>query len=203
MWRRNAVRLEVPEEFAEVLRKIEREVAPENVVNWLEWASRNPEGAKRIAKAYKKLGRCGRHEFEVCLLLNYSPEEAVRSAERRDRESREKRSLLSKVVANSRKGGYRFKLWNGVECVILFDEEAEAYWFHFNVAGEEISILYKRKFLWMALDTLKYRGVNRVGIKTIAYQGKFYSYSFPSVAETLVKAIEENVNPKVLAAVNL
>lgn len=89
------MKIEVPEDFVEVLRKIEREVPPENVVNWLEWASQNPEGARRLVEVLSRLGRAGRHEFEVCLWFGMGPEDAVKSAIEDDLKHRRKRSLLS------------------------------------------------------------------------------------------------------------
>ncbi|MCS7114094.1 MAG: hypothetical protein N0A00_01580 [Candidatus Bathyarchaeota archaeon] len=113
--------VEVADEFVEVLKNVERDVPPGNVVDWLEWASKNPEEAKRLAETYGRLSWCGRHKFAVCLWCGESPDYAIKSAVEEDEKHRSKRSILSKAIINAKKGGYRFTMPNGVECTVVRD----------------------------------------------------------------------------------
>lgn len=191
----------IPDEFIEVLKEIKMEVPPRNVVDWLEWASRNPEDAKRLAEAYRGLGRSGRHEFAVALLRGESPDRAIESAVEDDAECRKKRSLLSKVIADAKKGGYRFTTPNGVECIVVRDRSDEGYWFNFKVEGEEIGILYGRRSLLCALELWGSGSAYKHRIKAVLYKDKLYS-PYADIAKAIIRAVEENMKPEVLTAVD-
>ena len=194
------MRFDVPEEFVKVLEEIEREVSPRRIIKWLEWASQNPNEAKHIAEAYKRLGRSGRHEFVICLLIGNTPDHALESAVDEDSEYRKKRSVLSKLIADAKKGGFKFRLPNGVECTVKRDDEE--YRFNFTVAGEEISVIHSKRGLLYALEMWMKGEAPRHCEETIIYKGKIYG-SLSNIGLILLKAIEENMKPEVLLAVNI
>ncbi|MGC8832318.1 MAG: hypothetical protein ACP5PQ_07040 [Thermoproteota archaeon] len=112
------------------------------------------------------------------------------------------RSLLSKATAQSKKDGYRYKLSNGVECVVLKDRNDDGYWFNFKVAEENIGILYGRRALFFALDRLQSSQTpSNYGIEVIRYRGKHYYVATPT-GELLLKAVAENQKPEVIATVD-
>lgn len=195
------MRFEIPKEFIEVIMEIEKDVRPGSVINWLEWASRNPEEAKRLAEAYRGLGWSGRHELATALWCGESPDHAIKSAIKYDKEYRKKRSLLSRAIANAKKDGYRFTMPNGVECTVVRDKGKDAYWFNFKVAGEEIGILYGHRGLLYALESWGSGYASKYNIEVVFYKDKFYA-PYTDIAKTLVRAVEENMKPEVLATVN-
>lgn len=198
------MKLEVPDEFIEVLKSVSKEIGPEHVVDALKWASENPEKARKTAEAYKRLGMQGKHEFADSLWLGFDPGMAIENAVKRDLKARERRSLLGKAIAHSKRDGYKFKLPNGVECVVLKDCNDDGYWFNFKVAGEEIGVLYKRRALSFALEELKHSSApSRYGIRAIRFRGKDYYGSTSRIWEHLLKAVEENQKPEVLATIGV
>lgn len=195
------MKFHIPDKFVEVLKEIEMEVPPGNVVDWLEWASRNPEDAKRLAEAYRGLGRSGRHRLAVALWHGESPDHAIKSAIEDDAECKKKRSLLSRAIANAKKDGYRFTMPNGVECTVVRDKGEDAYWFHFKVVGEEIGILYSRRGLLYALESWGSGFASEYKIEAVSYKGELYM-PYTDIAKTLIRAAEENMKPEILATVN-
>jgi len=191
-------KLNVHEEFVEVLRKVESDVKPERVIDALEWAAENPEKARKVAEGFSRLGYLGRKEFETCIWLGYDPDYALKSAEGRQADASKKRSLLGKALAEARRGGYRFRMPNGVECTVKYKEER--YELTFNPGGAEVKLIRKSgRDLSYALAELSEGHASRHGIGAIIYKGKAY-YVGSSQAEAVLKAIEENVSPEVSAA---
>jgi len=194
-------KLNVPGEFVEVLKKIEIDVKPENVVDALEWAIENPERARDVAEGFQKLNYLGRKEFETCIWLGYSPDNALESARKRQTENSEKRSLLGKALTGARRGGYKFKMPNGVECIVKYD--GNHYKFTFNPGGVEVTLIRgSGRHFSSILAELQKGYISRYGIDAVIYREKAY-YSGSSQAEAILKAIEENVSPEILAAANL
>ncbi len=192
------MKLDVPDGFINLLEEIEGEVPPRHVIEWLEWASDNPEEARCLVETYRGLGRSGRHEFAVSLLCGTSPDCAIKSALEDDESHRSKRSLISKAIADAKKGGYKFTMPNGVECTVVKD--GDVYWFKF--AGGEAGVLYGRRGLYYAIDAWKNGSTSVYDIISVFYKGKFYE-PFTDVGKTIIEAMVENEKPEVLAAVNL
>jgi hypothetical protein len=193
------VKLNVPKEFIEVLIKVERDVKPEHVIEALEWAAENPEKARKVAEGFSKLGYLGRKEFEICIWLGNDPEKALETAEKRQADVSKNRSLLGKVLAGAKKGGYEFKMPNGVDCTVRYREGQ--YEFTFNLGGAEVTLIREGgRHLSLTLDELLEGHVSRYRIGTIIYKGKVY-YTGARQAEAIINAIEQNVSPEVEAVV--
>jgi len=190
--------LRVPEEIVEVLENIEREVLPEHILNALKWAAKNPEKAKRVAEGFRKLSPLGKKEFEYYIRLGYNPEDALESAEERQTEAHKRRSTLGKILAGARRGGYRLKMPNGVECIVKHD--GNHYKFTFNPGGAEVTLIRESgRHLSYILAELSEGRVSQYWFGVVIYKERAYN-SRSRQAETVLKAIEENVSPEVLAA---
>jgi hypothetical protein len=194
-------KLNVPEEFVEVLRKVEADVKPEHVIGALEWAAENPEKARKVAEGFSRLGYLGRKEFEKGIWLGHDPDYALKSAEERQAGASKMRSLLGKALAEARRGGYRFRMPNGVECAVKYREGC--YELTFNPGGAEVKLIREsgRHLSYTLTDLLEGR-VSPHRIDAIIYKGKAY-YAYSSQGKVILKAIEENVSPEVLAATGL
>ena len=194
-------KLNVPEEFVEVLRKFEADVKPRCVIGALEWAAENPEKARKVAEGFSRLSYLGRKEFETCMRIGHDPDYALKSAEERQAGASKMRSLLGKALAEARRGGYRFRMPNGVECAVKY--KAGRYELTFNPGGAEVKLIREsgRHLSYTLTDLLEGR-VSLYGIYTIIYKGKAY-YAYSSQGKVILKAIEENVSPEVLAATGL
>jgi len=191
-------KLNVPEEFIEVLRKVEADVKPEHVIDALEWAAENPEKARKVAEGFSRLGYLGRKEFETCIWVGHDPDYALKLAEERQADASKKRSLLGKALAEARRGGYRFRMPNGVECTVKY--RAGHYELTFNPGGAEVKLIRESgRDLSYTLAELLEGHVSRYMIPVVIYKGKAY-YAGSSQAEAVLKAIEENVSPEVSAA---
>ena len=195
------IKLNVPEEFVEVLRKVEADVKPEHIIGALEWAAENPEKARKVAESFSRLGYLGRREFETCIWLGNDPDYALKLAEGRQADASKKRSLLGKALAEARRGGYRFRMPNGVECTMKYGEGH--YELTFNPGGAEVKLIREsgRDLSYTLTELLEGR-VSACKIGVIIYKGKAY-YAGSSQAEAVLKATEENVSPEVLAATGL
>lgn len=55
--------VEVPEAFLKALASIRGKMEPRSIIQAIEWASRNPEEAVKVAEAFMRLGRSGRSTF--------------------------------------------------------------------------------------------------------------------------------------------
>jgi len=193
-------KLNVPEEFVKALRKVEERMEPECVVRALEWAAENPEKARKVAKGFRKLGYLGRKEFEACIGLGFDPDEALEAAEKRQADVSKSRSLLGKVLAVARKGGYEFKMPNGVNCTVKYGEGQ--YVFTFNPRGAEVTLIKAGgRYLSITLEELLKGNIRVLRDETIIYKGKAY-YAGSRQAEAFVKAIEQNVSPEVSMVVD-
>jgi hypothetical protein len=194
------MKLDVPDEFVALFMKLDREISPHYIMNALKWASDNPDEAIRVAESWKKLGGNGKREFQTCLSVGYDPPLALKNAEEYEARQHGNFSLLGKAIANAKKGGYRFTLPNGVECIVKVKDGD--YWFTFNPAGENVSLVYRGHNLLMIIQSVKKGNISSYGLQMVVYQGKGYSPHM-STTTTILKAIEENVSPKVLAVVDL
>jgi len=195
------IKLNVPEEFVEVLRKIEADVKPRCVIGALEWATKNPEKARKVAEGFSRLGYLGRKEFETCIWLGNDPDYALKSAEERQADASKIRSLLGKALAEARRGGYRFRMPNGVECTVKYREGC--YELTFNPGGAEVKLVREsNRHLSYTLTELLEGRVSPYKIDAIIYKGKAY-HAYSSQGKVVLKAIEENVSPEVLVATGL
>jgi hypothetical protein len=193
------MKLDVPDDFADLVMKLEREVSPHCIMDALKWASENPDEAIRVAESWRRLRGNSKREFQLFLSCGYVPPLALKNAEEYEVRQHKKFSLLGKAIANAKKGGYRLTLPNGVECIVKVKDGD--YWFNFNVAGETISLVYWPNGLLNAVESVKNGYPSKYKLSMILYQGKSYRVSL-ATAEILLKAIEENVSPKVLAVVD-
>jgi hypothetical protein len=194
------MKLDVPDEFVALFMKLDREISPHYIMDALKWASDNPDEAIRVVESWKKLRENGKREFQLFLLCGYDPPQTLKYAEEYEARQHENFSLLGKAVANAKKDGYRVTLPNGVECIVKAKDGD--YWFMFNPAGEEVSLVYHGHNLLMTIQSVKKGNIGSYGLQMVVYQGKGYSPR-TSTANTILKAIEENVSPKVLAVVDL
>jgi len=97
--------------------------------------------------------------------------------------------------------GYRFRLPNGVWCNLRLKEYPE-FWLRFRVRGENIWLLINGLCLADVVELLKRRGlVPKEDLCMAVYKGQSYSPSHPA-AQAIVKAVEANEKPEVIAAVN-
>lgn len=92
------------------------------------------------------------------------------------------------------KGRVRFKTANGLWCTVKL-KEYPAFWFHFRVDGERISLLYDgRKGLSEIVEALKEHGRAPREQLIAAYYRRYYMLNHPAV-EAILIAIEEKVKP--------
>ena len=97
--------------------------------------------------------------------------------------------------------GYRLRLPNRVWCTIKLREYPE-FWLRFRVRGENIWLLIRGLRLADVAKLLKRRGlVPKEDLCVVVYKGQSYSPSHPA-AQAIVKAVEANERPEVVAAVN-
>ena len=193
---------EVPDEFIDVLMEMEGEVKPEYIIKALKWASDDPEAASFLADKYSRLGRLAREEFEFLIRHGYEPWQALRLAKKRQAEISEERSILTRALNAIKKGGaFRFKMPNGVECIMTEGGGCCEYRFTFLVDGSEIVIerAEKRNIGRFLADLMK--GILLPSYSdNIIYNGRTYNLWSP-LSNILVKAIMENARPEVLAAI--
>jgi hypothetical protein len=97
---------------------------------------------------------------------------------------------------------YRFRLPNGVWCAVKLREYPE-FWLRFRVRGESIWLLVRGSRLADAIELLKRRGlVPTEDLCMVVYGNQSYSPSHPA-ARIIVKAVEANEKPELIAAVNV
>ncbi len=196
------VGLNAPEEFVEVLRGFEGLAAPECVIRALEWAANNPERAKDVAERYRRLKFTGRKCFEDEVCHGLDPDKAMERAEQRQMEVSKERSILVKALAASRKGGYTFKMPNGVECTMKYKDDR--YELTFKPGGAEVTFLTlgRRRLSRMLLGLMDGDPFAVLsGARFILYKGKEFPV-WSNVANAVLKAIKENVAPEVIAVVD-
>lgn len=193
------MRFDVPDSFVEVVRQVDKEIIPKNVIEALKWASENPDKARLVAEGWSKLGKYGRSEFNAYLVV-YDPEYALKTAHDREARLRERRRLIGKAIAHAKKGGYKFTMPNGVECAIMYDVEDvySPYHFNFNVAGQTITLAYC-KIVGYAIEETLAGEPSLSYLRKIIYREKTYELS--SVYNVFLKAIKMNVLPEVMATV--
>lgn len=196
------VRFNVPEEFVGVLKKLEESTTPERVILALKWATENPERARDVAKRYRKLKSTGKKCFEWEICAGRHPDYAIEWAEQRQGEVSRERSLLGKALVASQKGGYNFRMPNGVECTMKYRDGD--YEFTFKAGGAEVTVLRSGgQYLNDMLKRLIEDGcVDTYRIGAVVYKGKAYP-PWSKQAQAILKAIEENVTPEVVATADL
>ena len=190
------LRLNVPDAFIHALKKIGREMEPEKVIDALIWASENPEKAEKVAEGCKALNYVGKREFETCLLIGNEPDYALEQAKKHQAEEHEKLSLLRKVTAHAKKGGYEFTLPNGVKCIVK--KKDKNYVFTFSVGEEKISLIMSGYDLSWRLPWIVRGNIEDYWVKGAIYRGKKYPEYDPRIG-VLLEAIRENVSPHVCA----
>ncbi len=98
--------------------------------------------------------------------------------------------------------GYRLRLPNGVWCTIEMGARYPETWFHFKVRGERITVIIYDEQLADVVSLLRSAGkVLTSKVNMVGYKDRRYPLRHP-VASLLIKAIELNEKPEVLAAVN-
>lgn len=196
------VRFDVPEKFVNILEELGANVWSSRIIRALKWATENPEMAREVVERYSRLRFIGRKRFKECICHGCDPDKAIELAEQRQMEASRERSLLSKVLAASRKGGYALKMPNGVWCTIKCRNGD--YELTFNPGGAEVTILRSgsRDMNWTLKCLVEDGHVAPHGIGAVIYKGKAYPPRSRQ-ATMIIRAIEENVAPEVVAALDL
>lgn len=194
------MKIDVSEDFIDMILNFNKEMAPHIVVDALKWASKNSDKTPMIVEGWKKLKSRGKTEFQWRLSLgSIDPAEALDYAEKYEARKREQTSLLREVIFKAKKEGYMFTLPNGVQCRIQ-RKEGE-YWFIFNVAAEEIILFYSQVTYDTIEEALKYSQVNSRHLYSIVYKDKVYDSS-SQTGKALRQAIEQNIHPNVAAVIS-
>jgi len=194
------LKFEVPDSFLELLMKCGEHYSPSpsTLIDVLRWASENREAAEKIAEKARGLNKTGRRTFEEYMFwLSYRPDEALERAIKLQEENRERRSLLSKIIAHARKGGYRLKMPNDCECEIRHD--GNHYVFKFTPGGVEVQVYHNGRCLAETVKSLKETGefsYGVYGISGIVLDEKMY-LRVDEAGKNILEAIKENVNPYV------
>ena len=191
-----------PKQFVDVLRSFEEAMPPRLVIDALEWAAKNPEDAIRIARRFRKLNSIGRKAFEAYIGDGWSPSYAIEAAEQRQSFNYRTRSLLQKVLSRAKRGGYGFKMPNGVECTIKGNEDHYEFTFKLSNGAEVTLIKGNGRNLSGILTELLKGEIYLNKFDVMLYKGKDYNVQSRQ-AEAILKAIEENVSPEVLAATDI
>ena len=194
------MKIEVLDEFADMLCSFDKDMAPHVVVEALKWASEKPHEASRIVEGWKKLKSRGKSEFQWRISLgSIDPAEALDYAVKYEARKSEQLSLLMEVRSKAKKEGYAFTLPNGVQCTIQHKEGE--YWFIFNVATEEIILFYSQVTYDTIEEAKKYSQVCTRNLYSIAYKDKVYD-SNSQTGKALRQAIEQNIHPNVAAVIS-
>ena len=194
------MKIDVSEDFADMLRSFDKDMAPYIVVAALKWASENPNETSRIVEGWKRLKSRGKSEFQWRLSVgSIGPAEALDYAVTYEARKREQLSLLREVISKAKKDGYTFTLPNDVQCKIQ-RKEGE-YWFIFSVAAEEITLFYSQVTYDSIEEAKKYGHVDARGLYSLLYKDKLYDSS-SQTGKTLLQAIEHNVHPNVAAVIS-
>ncbi len=191
------MKIEVLDEFADMIRSFDKEMAAYVVLEALKWASEKPQEASKVVEGWKKLKVQGKSELQWRLSIGcVNPAEALDYAARNEAKNREQQSTLMKVVSQAKKEGYEFTMPNNVHCKVQLREGE--YRFVFTVAGEETTLFYSSIKYELIEQATKYSNVSTRNLYTIVYSGKIYNASSPT-GKALIQAIEQNINPKVAA----
>jgi len=192
--------LDVPDMFVEVLRRLEG-LTPRRTVDLLRWASSHPEEAAQIAREWWKMKKEGKKIFQRSLQVLSSPRAALKYAKKALEEQRKKRALLREIIAKARKGCCEISMPNGVRCRIEYSAEDGAYILNFDVKGENIRAACWPDGILQTLLALKKGRFIPKNILAIIYRKKCYSTDSPAT-KVLLKSIEKNVSPAVIATVD-
>ena len=194
------MKIEVLDEFADMIHSFGKEMAPYVVMDALKWASEKPKEASIVVEGWKKLKARGKSDLQWRLSIGcVNPAEALDYAARNEAKNREQQSLLMKVVSKARKEGYEFTMPNSVQCKIQLKEGE--YRFIYTVAGEEITLFYSSIKHELIDQAAKYSNVSTRNLYTIVYNGKIYRID-SQTGKALVQAIEQNINPKISAVLS-
>lgn len=197
----NTVRFNVPSKFVALLKSFEKELQASSVIEALEWATKRPEEAEKIAEHISKSGHLTRKRFEINMRIGLDPEHAFELTVQRQAEISKQRSFLGKVIAGARKGGFKFTMPNGAACVVKYDPNSEHYRFIFNLNGAEITVIAKRATCHL-IYSIAEGHVPSYYVRAILYKGKTYSATSKQ-GEAILKAIEENISPEILMVADL
>ena len=198
------MKFEVPDGFLELLTKCGDYSHPSTstIIEVLEWASENSEAAGRVAEEAERLNETGRRAFEKYMFwLSYKPDKALEKAFELQEENRARRSLLTKVIAHAKRGGYILKMPNGLECRITRD--GDHYAFRFKMGGADVTVLHSGRFIGEALNGLSRFSTfssGKYGIRAIILDGKNYSWK-GKAGNAILEAIQRNINPYVYMAI--
>ena len=198
------MKLDVPDAFIKLLMSGGGyyQPSPSTIIEVLEWASKNREAAERVAEEVERLNETGRRAFEEHMYcLSYKPDEALEKAVELQEENRARRSLLSKVISQAKRGGYTLNMSNGLECKITHD--GDYYVFKFKPGGADVTVLHSGHFLSEALNSLNRFSTfssGMYGIRAIILDGKNYSWR-GKTGNAILEAIQRNVNPYVYMTV--
>lgn len=203
--------VEVPEAFLKALASIRGKIDLSSIIQAIEWASRNPEEAVKVAETIMKLGRSGKSAFAFWISCGDSPDRALEHAVRYDAKERKVRIFRYRAYAALRKGEFKFNLENGVECSVR--REGDNYLFTFKVKdGREISFLYMEDSLSRVLRDLAESGsLPAYDLLEARYRGKSFSVGLsksnatfaPDMVRALILAVEKNEAPEVILTAGL
>ena len=194
------MKIEILDDFADMIHSFDKEMAPYVVLEALKWASEKPQEALKVVEGWKKLKARGRNDLQWRLSIGcVNPAEALDYAAKNEAKNREQQSALMKVVSQAKKEGYEFTMPNNVHCKIQLKEGE--YRFIFTVAGEEITLFYSSMKYELVEQATKYSNVSTRNLYTIVYNGKIYDTS-SQAGKALIQAIEQNINPKIVAVIS-
>ncbi|MGD6805814.1 MAG: hypothetical protein ACQCN4_02520 [Candidatus Bathyarchaeia archaeon] len=193
------MKIDVPDPFFEMLNSIGREMKPSRTLELLRWASENQAESSELADEYMKLKVSSKKEFQWSISIGNEPKQALVYTKQWTKRRHEQACLLKKVIADSKKAGYQFKMPNGVKCKIQYRDGE--YRFRFSVAEEEVILFYSRLSYSTIEEAKEYGHVSNRRLYTIVYNDKTYDID-GEIAKALLQAIVQNISPKVAVVVS-
>lgn len=194
------MKIEVSDEFFEMLNHMTYEMQPDSILALLRWGSENPSESSQLIEEYGKLKVTSKREFQWLISLGLKPGQALYNAQQWEKRRFEQQSLLRKVMAAAKKSGYKFKMPNGVECTIQYVNGD--YCFRYSIAGEEIELFYPILSTAAIEEAKEYGHVSTQKLNSILYNDKAYDAT-GKIAKAFLQSIVQNINPKVAAVVSI
>jgi hypothetical protein len=191
------MQFDIPEEVAETFGSIWAQTLFSETLKLLGWISKHPEEAKKVASQYKMLKRSEEDVFRINMFRDADLEKTLEWTKTFSAREHKHRSLVAKFLAELRKGKATIKFGTREGAAVRIQDDLQL---TIPTGDTEVVFICCDRHPLHVLQTLADGDIPTYSVSYAIYQGRRHLINSNS-GKSLVKAVENNLRPEIVALI--
>jgi len=188
----------IPKEVVEVFGEIYTQTFFSKTLELLDWISKNPEKATRIAFQYKTLKKSEKYVFQINMFNDADLEKTLNWTITYSAREHKRRSRTAKFLSKLQRGEATFKFGKRKGRAVRINDDD----LHLTIPTSDTEVIFVgcSQGISSAIETLEEGHIPRWNVSHAIYEGNKHRLGSHS-GKSLVKAVENNLRPEIAALI--